>query len=51
MKTTLNNLKRFVGLCKKTVLSTISPKTDCSRKHNNDYYCDSEMPFIPNKNK
>lgn len=46
MKKIFNLLKEFLGLCRTTILSTMSPKTDCSRKHKNDYYCDSEMPFI-----
>ncbi len=49
MKKTLNSFKKFIGLCKSRIKSTISPKTNCSQKHNNDYYCNSEMPFIPFK--
>lgn len=47
MGNVLNSFKKFVGLCKTRIISTISPKTNCSQKHSNgDYYCDSEMPFI-----
>lgn len=31
---------------RKSIVSTISPKTHCEYNHISDFYCDAERPFV-----